>query len=282
MLIKNTYGYSVIPNPKFINPEFLNQCRGSSLDRKNEPEKKVKEKKAEKPVKEKKEKQERELSPRTKSKIKKKLFSFFGLYKRLTFLTLTFVNLVEDEIALKLLGKFLDNAKKQDAGFEYLWVAERQTKNEIFKENIHFHIVSNKYWKIEKYWNYWLKIQEKCGIVPRGSEFKPSSAFDVKQITSQNSKGIGTYLTKYVTKNTSKFKFMPWNCSKKISMLYTDFYSDFSFLRNLERLEANNMIEMKRIRKEYCNLVSYTLNKTTMKFYDRITDANKAVWNNHN
>jgi hypothetical protein len=49
---------------------------------------------------------------RIKSNIKKKLKSLSGHNKRLTFLTLAFVNKVEDEIALKLLGKFPDNTKK--------------------------------------------------------------------------------------------------------------------------------------------------------------------------
>ena len=34
MLVKNTFGCSVIPNPKLINPDWLNEFRGSSHDRK--------------------------------------------------------------------------------------------------------------------------------------------------------------------------------------------------------------------------------------------------------
>jgi hypothetical protein len=110
---------------------------------------------------------------------------------------------------------------------------ERQTKNIIFQDNPHFHLISNKYWKIEKHWKYWIDVQRKNGINARDKNSNPSSAFDVKGITSKNTKGILNYLTKYVTKNESEFRFLPWNCSKTISELYTSYYSDFSIIKQL-------------------------------------------------
>lgn len=286
MLLKNSYGCTVIPNPKFVNPDFLGQFRGSSLDRVKEsspkednspvePKKQVSD-----TIKEKKEPKIRlrAISTRTKTKIKKKLFSFFGQYKRLTFLTLTFVNLIEDKLAVKILGKFLENIKKADTDFEYLWVAERQTNNEVFKDNIHFHLITNKFWNIERYWKYWTDLQAKHGIKPRDENYKASSSFDVKSITSKNAKGISVYLTKYVTKNKSEFNCQPWNCSKKVSMLYTDFYTGFSFLNQLERLEKHKEIEIKRVQEEYCNLLYYPINKITMRFYDGLHAKNKELW----
>jgi len=287
MLLKNSYGCTVIPNPKFVNPDNLGKFSGSSLDRvksisenedtplneaKNEVSNTVKERREPKQT-------LRSLSTRTKTKIKKKLFSFFGQYKKLTFLTLTFVNLVEDKLAVKILGKFLENIKKADKDFEYLWVAERQTNNEVFKDNIHFHLITNKYWNIERYWKYWTDLQLKHKITPRDEGFKASSAFDVKSITSKNAKGISVYLTKYITKNKSQFNCQPWNCSKKVSMLYTDFYTGFSFLNQLERLEKHKEIEIKRVQEEYCNLLYYPINKTTMRFYDGLHEKNKQLWN---
>lgn len=41
--------------------------------------------------------------------------------------------------------KFLDNAKKRSVNFEYVWIAERLTKNDAFKGNVHFHMITNKY-----------------------------------------------------------------------------------------------------------------------------------------
>ena len=277
MLVKNTFGCSIIPNPKFINPDWINEFRGSSLDRKNN-NKPIKISNGDKCKNEPKEKQLRSLSARTKTKIRRKLLAFFGLYKKLSFLTLTFLNKVDDKLALKILGQFLDTIKKQDKNFEYLWVAERQNKNLIFDGNVHFHLVTNKYWKIDKHWKYWIDIQRKNGITPRDENFKPGSAFDVKGITSKNAKGILGYLTKYITKNNSQFRFMPWNCSKKISELYTSFYTDFSFVTQLEELERQKLISIKRIQEDYCNLMFIPYDKNTMPFYRRLHKKNEKNW----
>lgn len=284
MIVKNSFGISVVPNPKLIDTSKIGEFAGSSLNRKKgerakprpstpEQEEAVSKKqvRTEKPL--------RSLSSRTKSKIRKKLHAFFGMYKKLTFLTLTFVNKVSDELGVKVLAKFVENIKKQDSEFEFLWVAERQNKNPVFKGNIHFHLITNKYWKIEKVWKYWLDLQKKHGILPRDEGFSPSSALDVKAISSQSVKSIGVYLTKYVTKNSEKFSCQVWNCSKKISQLYTDFYTDFSFVREVERLEQANELKIKRVKEEYCNLMFYPLTKTTIRFYDRLHQKNKETWN---
>lgn len=44
-----------------------------------------------------------------------------------------------------LLRKFIDNAKKRSKDFHYVWVAEREYKNDAFKGNVHFHMITNKY-----------------------------------------------------------------------------------------------------------------------------------------
>lgn len=313
MLIKNSFGCSIQPNPKFVNPEFLGQFRGSSLDRLKKTDTPTTElvedenesldqptsivqsnevnaietspKDLVQPVEikatpEPKEKKLRSLSSRTKTKIRNKLFALSGQYKKLTFLTLTFVNNVTDKLAVKVLGKFLENVKKTDTDFEYLWVAERQTENQTFKDNIHFHLITNKFWNIERYWKYWIDLQAKHSIVPREQSFKASSALDVKSLTAKNVKGISVYLTKYVTKNKAEFDCQPWNCSKKVSMLYTAFYTGMGFLSQLERLEKNKEIEIKRVREEYCNLFYYPINRTTNRFYDGLHARNKELWCN--
>ncbi|KAA9038447.1 hypothetical protein FW778_12845 [Ginsengibacter hankyongi] len=282
MLVKNSFGCSVIPNPKMINPEWINEFRGSSLDRiKDEKiptsEEVIVEKEV-KPKKEKKEKQLRSLSSRTKSKIRRKLFAFFGIHTQLSFLTLTFVNQVNDEMSLKILSGFLDNIKKQDKDFQYLWVAERQTKNLTFKDNIHFHLITNKMWNIKKHWKYWLDVQTKNGVIPRDKNFKPSSAFDVKKVNSGNAKGVSNYLTKYITKNNGKFRFMPWNCSKKISMLYTSFYSDHNIIKQLEEMEAQKKILIKRVKEDYCNVLLYPYNEITKPLTNDIHLKNHSIW----
>jgi len=217
------------------------------------------------------------MSGRTKINIRKKLFAFSQQYKRLTFATFTFVNKVNDELAINVLRKFLDNTKKRSKDFQYLWVAERQTSNKTFEGNIHFHLISNKYWDIQKKWKYWLALQAKPNIIPRDENFNPSSAFDVKMISTKNPRQIGTYLTKYVTKNKSKFNCQVWNCSKKISALYTDFYSSYSFLEQLQKLKGKEIIE---IPLEFCNIHLIPIDKTTIRFYDRLEEKNRNVIKN--
>ena len=51
-----------------------------------------------------------------------------------------------------------------------------------------------------------MNLQIKNGIAPCEKDFRPSSAFDVKQIHTNNIKAIASYLTKYVTKNNDEFK----------------------------------------------------------------------------
>ncbi len=149
-----------------------------------------------------------------------------------------------------------------------------------FEWFFHFHLITNKFWKLNKWWQYWLAVQARFGIVPRDAESKPSSAFDVRHVSSNNIKGIVNYLTKYVTKNKGEFDCQVWNCSKKISRLYTEFYSGLGFIRHLEALEKAGQLggELKMYPKEYCNIHIVPLNRLTMNLYNRIDDKNKAVW----
>lgn len=286
-IVKNTFGLSVVVDPFISNPDKINQFTGSALDRKKYPkkEKDLVKQILDTPIQDNGQaitKRLRSMSPRSKSKIRKKIISFARVQKKLSFLTLTFVNKVDDTKAIKVLHSFLDNVVKRSKDFQYLWVAEKQTKNKVFKDNIHFHLITNKFWKIDRWWKYWLEIQLKFGITPRDKNYKPSSAFDVKNINSNNIRGIVKYLTKYVTKNDGQFGCQVWNCSKKISRLYTDFYTDIDFLRQLQRLERDGVLggEIKTIRKEFCLLNFIPLNNRTTNFYNRIDEKNLSVWNN--
>jgi hypothetical protein len=174
-MLKNTYGLSVAISSKIHkDAKTIEIFAGSSLNRKPPVKNKPVitsedlngveiQEVPEKP----KIKKLRSMSQRTKQKIRKKVTAFSQAYEKLNFLTLTFVNRVEDRKAVAILGKFLDNCNKQLKDFQYIWVAERQTKNLTFPDNIHFHLITNKYFKIEKYWEYWIKLQERNGILPR-------------------------------------------------------------------------------------------------------------------
>jgi hypothetical protein len=278
MIVKNTYGTSVAFSTRQFGVVPKDEFSGSALQRKKpDPEKKPEKKKLVST--EKKEIKLRTLSRRSKQKIRKKITCFARCYKRLSFVTLTFLNKVSDEEAVNILRKFLDNAKKRSKDFEYVWIAERQTKNDAFKGNVHFHMITNKYWKVEKWWNYWIELQMKNGIKPRKKDFKPSSAFDVKQLNSSNIRSIASYVTKYVTKNDAKFKCQVWNCSKRVSELYTDFYTTTEFTDQFKRLNAVlKEFEVKdHIERPFLNVKMIDLNRKTLPLYRRLDDKNKAL-----
>jgi hypothetical protein len=188
---------------------------------------------------------------------------------------------VTDEQAVNTLRKFIDNTKKRSENFQYVWIAERQTKNDFFKGNVHFHMITNKYWKIEKWWNYWMDLQKKNGIVPRDENYKPSSAFDVRQLNSNNIRSIASYVTKYVTKNSDKFDCQVWNCSRQVSELYTDFYTDSSFIDEFKKLDAIlKEFEVKdHSNRPIINVKMINLNRQTLPLYKRLDEKNKALIN---
>lgn len=290
-ILKNSFGVSIAFAPKVCRESLLNKLSGSTLERKPKSEMSELIKKTaieislEKPLKlnesDECEFKFRSLSPRSKSKIRKKVIAFSRVCNKLSFVTLTFLNKVTDRQAIKALGAFLDNVTKRNKNFQYVWVAEKQTKNEVFKDNIHFHLITNKYWEINRWWNYWLDVQQRQGIVPRNENYKPSSAFDVKVINSNNVKGVGNYITKYITKNSSQFQCMVWNCSRKISQLYTAFYSDMNFLWDLERLEKAGHLggKIQTFQQEHCNVHLIPLNNITSRLYNQIDEKNKQIWN---
>ncbi|QZK91571.1 hypothetical protein K5V07_14100 [Flavobacterium sp. CHNK8] len=286
MIVKNTYGTSVAFSVREFGVIPKEEFTGSALQRKKKPpaEKNSNEKTTPKPkpkADKKKEVKLRFLSKRSKQKIRKKLICFARCYKRLSFVTLTFLNEVSDEQAVNILRKFIDNVKKRSENFQYIWVAERQTKNDTFKGNIHFHMITNKYWKIEKWWNYWLDLQRKNGIIPRDENYKPSSAFDVRQLNSNNIRSIASYITKYVTKNNDKFKCQVWNCSRQVSELYTDFYTDSSFVDEFKKLDAVlKEFEVKdHSNRMIINIKMINLNRQTLPLYKRLDEKNKAIPN---
>jgi hypothetical protein len=281
LILKNSHGITTAFNHRRAGQDTYNTLSGSSLNRKNTSL--MTTSRAARKKEQKNELKKVSMSQRTKNKIRKKILAFSQLHKRLTFTTLTFVNKINDRLAVKILHEFLDNVGKHGRDFQYIWVAERQMKNKIFEQNIHFHIISTKYWNISRWWKYWIELQKKHDVISRQSHFNPSSAFDVKQVNTANIRGIVRYLTKYVTKNNSQFECQVWNCSKKISRLYTDEYTDLSFLRNVKYLEESDQLggKVKMIATQYANIHYIPLNRKTMPLYARIDKKNQEIWHKH-
>jgi len=276
IIVKNSPGISYSMDTKIASRDLLGTFCGSSMTRrknkKQDPNKTGNENK--------KARKENILSPRSKTKIRFKIFALAGILPRLTFVTLTFVNKVEDRKAIEILKCFLENAKKRKPDLEYLWVAEKQTKNKVFPNNIHFHIITNVHWDIKRWWNYWVELQASFGIVPRESHQAGASAFDVKAIKSSNKKAIGNYVAGYLSKSLETFDCRPWHCSRKISRLFTGFYTGIEFIQQFERLEKANLLggKIKCIPKEFCNILLIPFNQTTEKFYEKIHVKNRELW----
>ena len=85
----------------------------------------------------------------------------------------------------------------------------------------------------------------------------------------------------YVTKNNDKFKCQVWNCSKKVSQLYTDFYTKEDFTQQFEKLNAISKVYIdKDIKSPVINVKMINLNRQTMPLYKRLDDKNNNVINN--
>lgn len=282
LVTKSTYGVTSVFRSKGFDVAKIGTTTGSALERKPQTEEEFINRLLKKSLipESKKERKAKAMSKRTKSKIRRKVIAFARIHKHLTFLTLTFVNQVEETKAVKILGKFLDNASKRLKDFQYLWVAEKQFENKVFKDNIHFHLITNKYWKLDKWCKYWVELQEKNGIIRRDQNVLPGSAFDIKAISGQNVKKIANYLTYYVTKNNGEFKCQIWNCSKKVSWLKTDMYGDNSIMKRIHAVKNAGLLdgEIKTYEQEYCVVHTIPLNRITLKFYSPIDEANKAMW----
>lgn len=112
----------------------------------------------------------RMLSSRTKSKVIAKCSAFFRVYgKKATFCTLSFIQSIADGRAVKILNKFLTVMREEIAELggilNYLWVAERQTKNKKFPDNIHFHLLFNRRMDIQRCNDLWVMQQYNEGLV---------------------------------------------------------------------------------------------------------------------
>jgi len=282
LITKNSYGVTSVFEAKGFDPNKLGKAFGSSLERKPETDEQFIRRLLKRPLTPeiKPDRKAKAMSPSTKGKIKRKVLAFAAIHNYLSFVTLTFVNKVSEELAVKILGKFLENVSKRSEDFQYIWVAEKQTQNKIFPDNIHFHVITNKYWKRERWRKYWIELQAKHRILPRDENFKLTFSFDVRGIKGTNAKAIANYLTKYLTKNKSEFKCQTWNCSKKISELNTHFYEGIGFLKTIDALEQANLLDGER----KCHVSRFhathlfSLNKTVLKLYNPIGEANKKIW----
>ena len=179
------------------------------------------------------------MSTRSKAKIREKATSFYrSLRKDRIFVTLTFIQHVDDRVGRQILNKFLTVVRKEIPGFEYLCIAEHQQQRET--KTIHFHVLSNKRLTIRRYNALWVLQQYNAGLTGKtaaGREIPKSEIIDrykdgtigevfnpVDVIPAWGISGLSWYLTKYVTKQETgeSFGCLTWHCSRRVSRLFTN------------------------------------------------------------
>jgi len=70
-----------------------------------------------------------------------------------------------------------------------------------------------------------------------------------------------------------------WNCSKRISGLYTDFYTSTEYTEQFERLgSVNKEFDIKdELGKHAVNIKMINLDRKTLFLYRRLDEKNKAT-----
>lgn len=220
-------GYNICSG-QYTGDRDISILSGSSFNRK--PQKKYPAKKsAEDPV--------HVMSKRTKGKIRDKATAFFRASKNRIFVTLTFIEHVDDREGKKILNKFLTVVRKEVHGFDYLVVSEHQPERET--RTIHFHMLCNKRLTIQRYNALWTLQQYNAGLTGHRANGQAITKQEIMaryeagtigevlnpvQIEKAYSiSGLAIYLTKYVSKQETgeKFGCLTWHCSRKVSRLFT-------------------------------------------------------------
>lgn len=210
---------------------------GSSFNRK--PSKKY-------PVKKSEEDPIHVMSKRTKGKIRDKATAFFRAVPKRIFVTMTFIEHVDDREGKRILNKFLTVVRKEIPSFEYLVISEHQPDRA--ERTIHFHMLSNKVLTIQRYNSLWVLQQYNAGLTGHRANGEAISKAEIIARykgtfpkTRNDNGGVGAvlnpvqiekaycissiawYLTKYVTKQETgeKFGCLTWHCSRKVSRLFT-------------------------------------------------------------
>jgi len=161
--------------------------------------------------------------------------------KMLYFWTITFPEKTTDDTAYILLNKWLTRLRQERMLKEYLWIAERQTgerltdKSKAPTNTLHFHMVINQKMNVQKAnkfmrasimhcinkgeINYSREAAMKYNGVDIAKDRKTRRVINFAKQDKQ--KALSNYLTKYVTKNDSKFIHLAWHSSRGYSNLIT-------------------------------------------------------------
>lgn len=214
-----------------------------------------------------------------KSKVKKNCHALSRLEKSkkfLAFYTITFPVGLSDYICYKLFNNWLTRCRKNVGLKTYLWVAERQ-KN----ETIHYHLLTNDFMPVQDV-NRFMGIslaneKEKGSEALKEIDTAKYNGVDVKRVGKKRN-SIISYLAKYVTKNNTEFKHLPWHCSRDVSRLFTSI--------NFEKDESAKYFEQlpsgpenyKTYLKEFVKVDAFKFIPDE-KIYVDLNGANESIYN---
>lgn len=150
--------------------------------------------------------------------------------KELYFWTVTFPAGTTDDFCYRIFNIWLTSLRKYRMLREYLWVAEQQKNG-----TLHFHIAIPHKMPVQRanaMMQGTLKTFARRGEIPfnvwqcsRYNGVDIAKNRKTKRVTNfankKGSRALGTYLTKYVTKNDSTFSHLAWHNSRGYSQLFT-------------------------------------------------------------
>lgn len=218
----------------------------------------------------------RSISAIGRKHIREKASALFGAGRCSTFVTLSFIAPVTDKTALRCLQNFIRSWRlKWGQSINYLWVAERQMNG-----NIHFHLLTSKFFDIEEENNRWTKVQYNQGLlgqsndgvvyeksfvwqaIKNGELKKYLNPFDTKKV--HDIAGVKTYITKYITKPDAakggtmpyEFEIRPWAQSQRSARTVTGMLTIPELLQELLS-EKNIRVQKKDYRDKDTNELIY-------------------------
>jgi hypothetical protein len=186
-------------------------------------------------------------------------------YRRLYLITVTFPLKIPDDIAYKLLNNWLTTLRTAGLLHNYIWIAERQKNG-----TIHYHIAIPHYINIKEA-NKKLQVSitnevRKGHINWSISASKKYNGVDIskdrnnKKVTNfgekKKTKSLSGYLTKYITKNTTRSERRVWGCSREYSAMILKIwltYSEFQALNLWQKSSADPIFS-----NEFCNFHSWS------------------------
>ncbi len=151
-----------------------------------------------------------------KQKVRGKVTAFFALkqsQKFSAFYSISFPRSTTQQEAVKAFNTWRTRLSK--LGLKtFIRICEFQQNG-----TIHFHMLTNNFLNIKTVNHMMAKILENMGIFKREnkSEIKYNGV-DVKHV--RNTKDLGAYLTKYVSKNKEVFEVLPYHSSRNVSALF--------------------------------------------------------------